>query len=256
MTENQIEVARKYTDWHKEKFNYRNPNTEFFTGFIETLSDLPQLKPSSFDIIVSNCVINLSPNKKAVMEQVYRLLKPNGEFYFSDVYSNIRVPFNLRAQSVLWGECLSGALYWNDFIRLAKECGFKDPRLVSSSPVTIQNPQLEELCNGIDFYSATYRLWKIEELEPDCEDYGQAVIYKGTIVGSPNYFDLDGHHRFFTNKISLVCGNTWLMLSSTRFVPHFSFIGDFSKHFGIFAGCGTSIPFKTSSNDCESSGCC
>jgi SAM-dependent methyltransferase len=254
MTDTQIEVARKHIEWHRQRFNYKKPNTEFLTGFIETLSDLSQLQPNSFDVIVSNCVVNLSPDKDAVLKQVFRLLKPNGEFYFSDVYSSIRVPMSLRAQSVLWGECLSGALYWNDFVRLAKESGFKDPRLVSSSPVTIQNKGLEELCKGIDFYSATYRLWKIDELEPDCEDYGQAVIYKGSITTCPNMFDLDDHHRFLTNKVSLVCGNTYLMLKETRFATHFTFLGDFSTHFGIFDGCGKSIPFKAPSG--SGSGCC
>ena len=53
-----------------------------------------------------------------------------GEMYFSDVYATQRVPDSLRQNEILWGECLSGALYWNDFIRLSKMCGFTDPRLV------------------------------------------------------------------------------------------------------------------------------
>jgi hypothetical protein len=90
---------------------------------------------------------------------------------------------------VLWGECLSGALYWNDFLRLARECGFADPRLVSSTPVVINNAELEERIarcmpsptGGALFHSATYRLFKIPELEPEAENYGQAVCYLGTI---------------------------------------------------------------------------
>ena len=257
MTDNQIEVAHKYVDWHRQRFNYQKANTLFLQGFIETLNELAELQPNSFDVIVSNCVVNLSPDKEAVMKQVYRLLKSGGEFYFSDVYSSIRVPAPLKAQSVLWGECLSGALYWNDFLRLAKVSGFEDPRLVTSSPVSIQNKELEEACKGIDFYSATYRLWKIDELEPDCEDYGQAVIYKGSIATCPNMFNLDGHHCFHTNKVSLVCGNTFLMLKETRFVDHFTFLGDFSHHFGIFDGCGKSIPFKSQiTNSACGTGCC
>jgi hypothetical protein len=71
------------------------------------------------------------------------------------------------------GECLSGAFYWNDFLRLAKECGFQDPRLVKDDKIVIQNKRIEEVVGHIDFYSATYRLFKIEGLEPECEDYGQ-----------------------------------------------------------------------------------
>jgi hypothetical protein len=112
-----------------------------------------------------------------------------GELYFSDVYSTQRVPQELRQDPILWGECLSGALYWNDFLRLARECGFADPRLVSSTPVVINNAELEERIarcmpsptGGALFHSATYRLFKIPELEPDAENYGQAVCYLGTI---------------------------------------------------------------------------
>jgi hypothetical protein len=99
------------------------------------------------------------------------------------------VPQELRQDPILWGECLSGALYWNDFLRLARECGFADPRLVTSTPVAINNAELEERIarcmpsptGGALFHSATYRLFKIPELEPDAENYGQAVCYLGTI---------------------------------------------------------------------------
>jgi hypothetical protein len=190
------------------------------------------------------------------------------------------------------------------------------------------------------FYSATYRLFKIPELEPDCENYGQAVVYLGTMpapaVGtasagagagtadgtafllasplplhsvleahaqaalgayddldlglgsSPSpapihsgrlqeqngrtsaangasrgnsslakmlpMFTLDDHHHFPEGMVVPVCGNTFRMLHQTRFRRHFRFIGeDFSKHFGIFEGCGKSMPFAT---DGAGGGCC
>ena len=65
----------------------------------------------------------------------------------------------------MWGECISGALYWNDFVNLAKKVGFGDPRLVSDAPITIKNKEIEAKCEGIEFYSATYRLFKLECLE-------------------------------------------------------------------------------------------
>ncbi len=65
-------------------------------------------------------MINLSPDKRAVLAGAYRLLKPGGELYFSDVYSDRRVPQALTKDPVLWGECLTGALYWNDFLHLAR----------------------------------------------------------------------------------------------------------------------------------------
>lgn len=116
------------------------------------------------------------------------------------------------------------------------------------APITINNPELEEKVGQIQFFSATYRLFKLEpseQLEPDCEDYGQAVVYKGTIDRHPHGWALDNHHFMETGKIFPVCGNTYHMLHDTRFRPHFDFLGDKSTHFGIFDGCGKSLPFAT-----------
>jgi hypothetical protein len=225
-----------------KKFGYAKPNVRFLDGYIEKLDAL-DLEPASFDVIVSNCVVNLSPDKAAVLKGARRLLRPGGELYFADVYADRRLPESVQKDPVLLGECLGGALYWNDFHNLAKACGFRDPRLVTSRPLTVDNAELAEKLGSARFYSATYRLFNIDGLEPACEDHGQAVIYKGTIEGSPHRFDLDGHHLIETGKVFPVCGNTWRMLADTRFAPHFEFIGDFSRHYGIFAGCGTSIPY-------------
>jgi SAM-dependent methyltransferase len=178
----------------------------------------------------------------AVLRQAHRLLKKGGEMYFSDVYADRRIPETLRKDPVLYGECLSGALYWNDFEYMARAAGFIDPRLVNHRPLTIENKVLEERVAPIGFTSATYRLFKLD-LEPECEDYGQAVIYKGTAPHAPHAFTLDGGHVIETGKVFPVCGNTWLMLKETRFAEHFDFIGSFETHYGIFAGCGGNSPF-------------
>mmetsp|Transcript_29592 Transcript_29592/g.28321 ORF Transcript_29592/g.28321 Transcript_29592/m.28321 type:complete len:361 (+) Transcript_29592:103-1185(+) len=241
-TEDQLKVARDTETWHMEKFGYKKSNVEFLSSFIESMP----LEDQSFDVIVSNCVVNLSPDKKAVLMEAYRLLKPGGEMFFSDVYSSSRIPLDLKKDPVLWGECLSGCLYWNDFLRLAKECGFKDPRLVKDAPITIENDAMKTLLGPIEFFSATYRMFKIDELEPDCEDYGQAVIYKGNIKDHPYVYALDSHHKIKTGKVFPVCGNSYRMLKDTRFASAFEFIGDFSRHYGLFEGCGKGIPFKDS----------
>lgn len=251
MTNEQIEKAISYKDYHTKKNNYTKSNIDFKKGYIENLEEL-DLPKEEFDVIVSNCVINLSLNKEAVFKQIYNLLKEGGEFYFSDVYSSERISEEYKNDKVLWGECLSGALYWNDFINIVKKCGFTDPRLVSSNPITIQNKEVEEKIGHIKFYSATYRLFKLSNLEQDCEDYGQAVIYKGTIENHKHFWELDNHHKMLTGKVFPVCGNTYNMLYCSRFSKHFEFIGNFKKHYGIFNGCGKNIPFE----DSNSSTCC
>jgi arsenite methyltransferase len=257
MTEEQLAVATQYAAYHADRFGYGRPNVAFHNGYIEKLDALP-LEPGSFDLIVSNCVVNLSPDKAAVLRGAYRLLKPGGELYFADVYADRRVPAEVARDPVLYGECLGGALYWNDFLNLAKGAGFPDPRLVSDREIEITDPRLKAAVRGVRFYSATYRLFKLPELEPACEDYGQAVVYKGTIDHYPDEFVLDGHHVMQTGRIFPVCGNTFDILSKSRLVSHFDFIGDKSKHFGIFPGCGTTIPFGSESTDPSegSSGAC
>ncbi|MCT4643022.1 MAG: methyltransferase domain-containing protein [Bacteriovoracaceae bacterium] len=255
MTQNQLDVALKYEEHQKEVFGYQNKNTQFLLGNIEKLEEL-NFEKESFDIIISNCVINLAVNKQKVLNDAYALLSQGGEMYFSDVYSDRRIPEELVKDEVLYGECLSGALYWNDFLTMAKKAGFADPRFVESKPITINNKELEKKCEGINFYSVTYRLFKLDELEADCEDYGQAVKYKGNILEAPNKMFLDDHHVFEAGRIEKVCGNTFNMLNQTRYKENFEFYGDMSTHYGIFEGCGGNAPFDTSANDSVSTQSC
>ncbi|ABC29757.1 2-polyprenyl-3-methyl-5-hydroxy-6-metoxy-1,4-benz oquinol methylase [Hahella chejuensis KCTC 2396] len=253
MTDEQLQVARSHQAWHAEQFGF--DNVRFLQGYIEKLDEL-NLEPGSFDVIVSNCVINLSPDKASVLRGLHRLLKPGGEFYFSDVYADRRVPADLHDDPTLYGECLGGALYWNDFLRLAHQNGFADPRLVEDRPLAITDNSLADRIGSINFYSATYRLFKIDELETACEDYGQAVIYQGTVPDHPHRFILDKHHAIETGRGFPVCGNTWRMLQDTRFAGHFQFIGDFSRHYGIFEGCGTATPFDGASSSVSADAPC
>lgn len=252
MTPEQLAIANQYKEFHAEQFQFPKTNVQFIQGYLETLDELG-LEEGSFDIIVSNCVLNLSTDKLAVLKSAYKLLKPGGEFYFSDVYADRRIPQELQDDPVLYGECLSGALYWNDFLNLSKRAGFLDPRLVTDRPLTIENSKLENKVKPIKFYSATYRLFKIEELESDCEDYGHAVKYLGGIPEHEAFFDLDGHHRFHKGKVKTVCGNSLRMLNDTRFQAYFEFYGDWQHHFGLFEGCGKEIPFKQDDDDLN---CC
>lgn len=262
MTDEQLAVATKHQSYQAEQLGYNN--VEFLKGYLEELGDL-QLEPESFDVIISNCVINLCTDKEAVLKECLNLLKPGGELYFSDVYSNRRIPQSLQKDQVMWGECLSGALYWNDFQNMARKVGFTDPRLVEDSPITIRNAGVERLISesgndSLEFFSATYRLWKLD-LEPHCEDYGQAVFYKGTIDRYPSGWLLDKHHYFEAGKSHPVCGNTYKMLHDTRLKDNFDFVGTWDRHYGIFEGCGSSLPFDsskaaTSGKGASTGGCC
>lgn len=255
MTDQQLATANAHVDWHAKKFGFAKSNVRFLHGYIEALGDLG-LARQSFDVAVSNCVINLSVDKPAVLKGAFDLLKPGGELYFSDVYCDRRLPDSVRSDPILYGECLGGALYWNDFLPMAKQAGFVDPRLVTSRAITIASPDIKAKLGQAKFFSATYRLFKLASLEPLCEDYGQAVIYKGGLREQPDAFELDGHHLIERGKVFGVCGNTWRMLADTRFAPYFDFIGDFKTHYGIYPGCGTSIPFATGEIAASSGGSC
>ncbi|CAN0495098.1 unnamed protein product, partial [Scytosiphon promiscuus] len=86
----------------------------------------------------------------------------------------------------------------------------------------------------IAFFSATYRLFKLRELERDCEDYGEAVIYKGTLSSCPESFALDRHHTMDAGRVCPVSRNTLHMLTGTRFARHFDKVGDGATHLGLF----------------------
>ncbi len=255
MTDEQLAVANRYVDYHTELFGFAQPNVEFRKGYIEQLDELG-LADDSFDIIISNCVINLSPDKEAVLREAYRILKPGGELYFSDVYSDRRISKKLAEDPVLFGECLSGALYWNDFHNLAKRVGFLDPRLVEDRPLTIENDELAKRIDPINFFSATYRLFKLPGLEPHCEDYGQAVIYKGTIPYHERQLQFDKQNTIRAGATFPVSGNTFRMLNETRFAAHFEFFGADDTHYGIFKASGASIPFDLKGGGSEHSGSC
>ncbi len=231
MTEAQLEVAKRLELEQMKRFGLSKSNVEFIQGYIE---DLSEIADNTVDLVVSNCVINLSPDKPKVFSEIFRVLKPGGELYFSDVYASRRIPEELSKDPVLHGECLSGALYIEDFRRILHKHGCPDFRTVSSSKVSVMKADAEEKLAGISFTSETIRAFKLASLEDRCEDYGHVATYKGTIAEYGSQFALDDHHVFETGKPMLVCGNTAAMISETRYAPHFDIQGDRTKHFGLF----------------------
>lgn len=237
MTEAQLDVARRHQGWHAERFGFAN--VDFRQGYIEDLTTAG-IADASVDVVISNCVLNLSPDKPALFRELMRVLKPGGELYFSDVFADRRIPEALGDDPLLRGECLSGALYTEDFRRLMAEVGCRDSRMVSSSPLAIHNPEIERRIGFVNFTSATVRAFKLD-LEDRCEDYGQVATYLGTLAEAPHAFVLDDHHRLEAGRPMRVCGNTADMLAATRYAPHFRVDGEKGTHFGLF-DCAVSGP--------------
>ncbi len=233
MTPEQLAVASRYRDYHAAAFGYTQSNIDFVAGDIEHL-DETGLQDASFDLIVSNCVINLATDKQAVLNEAWRLLCEGGELYFADIYADRRIPEELRSDPVLYGECLSGALYWKDFVHLAKAAGFADPRMVASRPVTVEDPGLAARLGDIRFRSVTCRLFKLDGLEPGSENYGQAVRYLGTIPYHRQQLRFDRQHAFESGKTVPVSGNTFRMLAESRFRPFFELFAGQRVHLGSF----------------------
>ncbi len=253
MTEEQLAVARRHEQWHADKFGFSQPNTQFLHGMMEDLASLG-LADESVDVVISNCVINLSPMKERVFSEILRVLRPGGEIYFSDVFVDRRLDPSLQQDPVLVGECLAGALYWEDFRRMMLRLGVPDIRTVAASPITVGNPEIVERLGSAKFTSVTVRAFKLATLEDKCEDFGQVAIYEGGIEGSPLEFHLDDHHCFELHRPMLVCGNSAAMVQDTRFGSYFRVIGDRSRHFGLFP-CGPA-PAAVSDTKAGGGSCC
>jgi SAM-dependent methyltransferase len=253
MTDEQLAVANTHVEWHTQKFGYAKPNVTFRKGYIEDLG-AAGVADNSVDVVISNCVINLSPDKDAVFKEIFRVLKPGGELYFSDVFAGRRVPDHLKHDPILVGECLGGALYIEDFRRALRAIGCLDYRVVNTQRLDLNNPALAAKAGMIDFYSMTIRAFK-HGFEDLCEDYGQVATYLGTIPASPHSFVLDDHHEFFTGRPMLVCGNTAMMVGETRFAPHFKIDGDRSTHYGPF-DCAPALVLAGADDAAQTSACC
>ena len=99
-----MQVSQDHADAFCQELNYKKANMRFIEGHIEYL-DKAGIADESIDMIISNCVVNLSPDKRRVLQEAYRVLAKGGEFYFSDVYCDRRLPQHVKDNQVGPLEC-------------------------------------------------------------------------------------------------------------------------------------------------------
>jgi arsenite methyltransferase len=128
-------------------------NVEFLKGDMERIP----LPDASVDVIISNCVINLSADKGQVLREAYRVLRPGGRFAVSDVVVRGEIPAEIRRSMELWVGCIAGALEEREFEALLRDAGFEDPSL---EPTRVYDPEdarsfLEEAGLDVEAFSET-----------------------------------------------------------------------------------------------------
>jgi ubiquinone/menaquinone biosynthesis C-methylase UbiE len=127
MTEEMLERAKASAT----KFGYRN--VEFRLGEIENLP----VETGTVDTIISNCVINLSPDKLKVFQEAYRVLKNDGKLMVSDIVTKGDLPETVRKSFDAWAGCIAGALKKTEYIDTIKKAGFRTVRIISEKDYTI-----------------------------------------------------------------------------------------------------------------------
>jgi SAM-dependent methyltransferase len=154
-TEAMIEKARANVD--KLGFN----NIEFRFGDIEKMPVIA----NKADVVLSNCVLNLVPNKRNVFSEIFRVLKPKGHFSISDIVLEGKLPENLQKAAEMYAGCVSGAIQKDDYINIIHQTGFvnisvlKEKRIIIPDDILLQylnEAELAELKNSnLGIYSIT-----------------------------------------------------------------------------------------------------
>ncbi len=149
MTDTMLEIARKNAAVVAMNLGYPASNVEFRKG----LADAIPVEDGTIDLIISNCVINLAPDKRKVFREMYRVAKPGGRFTISDIVSDQTVPQYLVHDTQKWGDCLSGALTLTAYMNGMTAAGFLGIHLVKCSPWRV--------IDGIHFFSVTLTGYKL-----------------------------------------------------------------------------------------------
>ncbi len=136
-SEAMIEKARANVD----KLGYNN--IEFRQGDIEKIP----VAGNKADVVLSNCVLNLVPNKKNVFSEIFRVLKSGGHFSISDIVLQGRLPEKLRTAAEMYAGCVSGAIPKDDYLKLVHEAGFKNISILKEKKILIPDEILRQYLN-------------------------------------------------------------------------------------------------------------
>lgn len=203
MTEEMLIKAKEASV--KVSLNLGYDNVEFRKGYLE---EAP-LEDGIADVVTSNCVINLAPDKGKVLGEMHRLLKHKGRFCISDIVTDRDVPENLQSDKKLWGECIAGAMREDEFINICRSAGFYGLHIVSR--------YLYREINGIRFYSITLKGYKFRK-GAECVYRGQFAIYNGPFK---SVWDDDGH-EYPAGQPFEVCTDTAEKLSRPPYEGFFT----------------------------------
>lgn len=159
MTEEMLHLAGVAKATVASRLGY--DNVEFKKGFLE---DIP-LSDSTANVVISNCVINLSPDKRQTLHEIFRILQPGGRLVVSDIVTDDPIPVSIKNNEQFRGECLGGALRQEDLLGMLRGAGFTGASLIKRFPYRIEG--------GTQFYSLTFRVYK--PIEPRRVE----VMYRG-----------------------------------------------------------------------------
>jgi len=156
MTDEMLALARRNAPIVMANLGYPASNAEFRKGQAENLP----VEDGTLDLIISNCVINLAPNKAKVFREMFRVIRPGGRFTISDIVADQPVPQYLIHDAQKWGDCLSGALPAWDYLAGLVQAGFLGVHQMKFSPWSV--------IDGIHFFSLTLTGYKLSaKMEPN-----------------------------------------------------------------------------------------
>lgn len=196
-------------------------NVEFRRGLLERIP----LEEASADVVTSNCVINLSPDKPAVFREIWRVLRDHGRAVIADIVADTEVPPAMRVDGQLWGECIAGALSEEAFLAAFERAGFYG--------VSILKKTFWREVEGTHFFSVTVRGFRFQK-QAGCRYAGQWATYLGPMQAVT---DEEGH--LFPRGVSIeVCTDTAAKLRHAPYAGSFAVTDGLDSRAGAEAGAG------------------